>query len=58
MKKGNKTKEPTHYNVRISAHVYKEAKKICEKRKMLLGGFFELAALDMVIKENKREDIE
>lgn len=49
MKKNSKA--ASFHNVRIRKEVYDEAKALCKQKKMLLGGFFEIAAWKEIISE-------
>jgi hypothetical protein len=55
MRTNKKTaKQITHENVRISVSVMKQVRDFCESKKMLLGGFFELAAAEKIERETAK----
>jgi hypothetical protein len=44
-------KPVTHENVRIPVAIMRQVREFCESKRIILGGFFELAALEKLERE-------
>ena len=49
--KKEKKKDSTFQSVRISGKVHEAVRKYCKEKKGLIGGFFEVAAMEKLKKE-------
>jgi hypothetical protein len=56
--KKKEAKLVTHENVRISVSIMRQVREFCESKRILLGGFFELAATEKLDRETQKANHE